>query len=158
MLGKILFATTLATGLLVFSPTGVLAHTDEYLDTQSAPHGGQVRMAGNYHFELVVARDSKEAKDNPVFVYVTDHAGAPVPTTQAKGTVTLLSGKTKATVTLVPDGDNRLKGSGTYASTSQLKAVVSVTLAGKAAEQARFTPLAKSPASAAKDHAGHQAH
>jgi hypothetical protein len=38
-----------------------LAHTDDFLDTQKAPNGGQQRMAGAYHFELVVAKDSKEA-------------------------------------------------------------------------------------------------
>ncbi len=131
-----------AAGLFALSGGTALAHTDEYLDTQQAPNGGQLRMAGVYHFELVVAKDSKEAKDNPVVVYVTDHAGTKVPTAGAKGTVTILSGKAKATVNLAPDGDNRLKGSGTYASTPDMKAVVSVTLAGKAAEQARFTPLA----------------
>lgn len=131
-----------AAGLFALSGGTAQAHTDEYLDTQQAPNGGQLRMAGVYHFELVVAKDSKEAKDNPVVVYVTDHAGTKVPTAGAKGTVTILSGKAKATVNLAPDGDNRLKGSGTYASTPDMKAVVSVTLAGKAAEQARFTPLA----------------
>jgi len=119
-----------------------LAHSDEVLDTQKAPNGGQLRMAGIYHFELVVVRDSKEARDNPVVVFVTDHAGAKVPTVGAGGTVTILAGKQKTSVKLVPDGDNRLKGVGKYASTPDMKAVVSVTVAGKPAEQARFTPLA----------------
>ncbi len=126
----------------LFTGSAAFAHSDEYLDTQKAPNGGQLRMAGAYHFELVVAKDSKEAKDNPVTVYVTDHAGAKVPTVGAGGTVTILAGKAKSTVSLAPDGDNRLKGVGKYASTADMKAVVSVTVAGKAAEQARFTPLA----------------
>lgn len=132
--------------------TAALAHSDEYLDTQAAPNGGQLRMAGNYHFELVVTKDSKEVKENPVTVYVTDHAGTKVSTVGAGGTATLLSGKNKVAVKLAPDGDNRLKGVGNYASNPQLKAVISITLAGKAAEQARFTPLA-----AVKDeHADHK--
>ncbi len=122
--------------------TAALAHSDEYLDTQKAPNGGQLRMAGAYHFELVVAKDSKEAKDNPLVVYVTDHAGTKVSTVGAGGTATVLAGKAKATMTLTPDGDNRLKGVGKYASAQDMKAVVSIALAGKAAEQARFTPLA----------------
>lgn len=126
----------------VFTGGAALAHTDEYLDTQKTPNGGQLRMAGVYHYELVVAKDSKEVKDNPVVVYVTDHAGAKIPTVGAGGTATILAGKAKLTVTLTPDGDNRLKGSGKYASSPDLKAIVSVTLAGKTAEQARFTPLA----------------
>lgn len=146
MFRKTLIAAAAAAGLFAVSTGAALAHSDEYLDTQQTPNGGQLRMAGIYHFELVVAKDSKEAKDNPVVVYVTDHAGTKVPTAGAKGTVTILSGKAKATVNLAPDGDNRLKGSGTYASTPDMKAVVSVTLSGKAAEQARFTPLVKAAA------------
>lgn len=136
----------------LFTGTAALAHSDEYLDTQKAPNGGQLRMAGVYHFELIVAKDSKEAKDNPVVVYVTDHAGTKVSTIGAGGTVTILAGKAKTTVPLAPDGDNRLKGVGKYASTPDMKAIVSITLAGKIAEQARFTPLAVSK----DEHTGHK--
>lgn len=114
---KILTTTVAATvaGLFALASINAMAHTDEYLDTQQAPNGGQLRMAGVYHFELVVAKDSKEAKNNPVIVFVTEHAGTKVSTAGAKGTVTILGDKTKTTVNLTPDGDNRLKGSGTYA-------------------------------------------
>lgn len=142
----------------LFAGSSALAHSDDILDTQKAPNGGQLRMAGAYHYELVVARDGKETQDKPVLVYVTDHAGAKIPTVGAGGTATLLAGKAKVTVTLVPDGDNRLKGVGKYASAPDMKAIVSITLAGKAAEQARFTPLAapKTIAAAADTHAGHK--
>lgn len=139
-----LFATLVSGG-------AALAHSDAHLKSLKAPNGGQLRMAGAHHYELVVARDSQDAQDKPVLVYVTDHAGAKVSTSGASGAATLLAGKAKATVALVPDGDNRLKGVGKYASTPDLKAVVSVTLAGQAAEQARFTPLAAAP-----DGHGHQ--
>ncbi|MCK6435102.1 MAG: hypothetical protein HUU30_17870 [Burkholderiaceae bacterium] len=119
-----------------------LAHDDATLDKQKSPHGGQVRMAGAYHFELVLAKDAQGAQDSPVVVYVTDHAGAQVPTAGATGSATLLSGKTKVAVKLTPDGDNRLKGMARYVAAPGIKAVVSVTLAGKAPEQARFTPMA----------------
>ena len=132
------------------------AHTDEALDAQASPHGVQTRMAGAYHFELVVARDAKAAAASPVVVHVTDHAGTKVSTAGAKGTVTLLGGKIKAAVTLAPDGDNRLKGSGAYVATPDLKAVVTITLPGKAPEQARFTPLAPAAGAAADPHAGHK--
>lgn len=136
----------------LFTGNAALAHNDEHFDSTKAPNGGQLRMAGTHHYELVVAKDSKEAQDKPVLVYVTDHAGAKVPTSGASGAATILAGKAKATVALVPDGDNRLKGVGKYASTPDMKAVVSVTLAGKATEQARFTPLAAAP----DGHAGHR--
>jgi hypothetical protein len=122
------------------SPT-LLAHTDEYLDTLKAPHGGQLRMSGIYHFELVVAKDNKEAKQSPVVVHVTDHAGVKIPTVGAGGTATLVAGKRKIRVKLVPDGDNRLKGAARYASTPDMEVVVSITLADRTAKQARFTPL-----------------
>ncbi|MBX3646863.1 MAG: hypothetical protein KIT42_08785 [Rhodocyclaceae bacterium] len=126
---------------LTFAAGGVLAHDDAYLDTQKAPNGGQLRMAGPNHYELVVVRDSKEAKENAVVVFVTDHAGQKVLTVGASGTATILAGKLKATSSLKPDGDNRMKGFAKYASTSDMKVVVSITLSGKPAEQARFTPL-----------------
>ena len=148
---------TAATLITAMTAPAVLAHSDEVLDTQNAPTGGQMRMAGVYHFDLLVAGDSKDVKENPVVVFVTDHAGAKISTVGAGGTATILSGKLKASVMLVPDGDNRLKGVGKYASTPDMKAVVSVTMAGKPAEQARFTPLAPmAPAAAAKD--GHMDH
>ena len=137
---KIFSITALVLGSLLAAGSA-LAHDDAYLDTQKAPHNGQLRMAGIYHFELVVDRSSAEAKEKPVTVYLTDHAGQKIPAAGATGSVTLLSGKTRTTVTLSPDGDNLLKGVGKYASTPDLKAIVSITPAGQAAAQARFTPL-----------------
>ncbi len=120
----------------------VYAHGDAPAEAAKAVNGGQVQEAGANHFELVLVKNSKEARDNPVLLYVTDATGKKLATVGATGTATLLAGKDKAVVTLAPDGDNRLKGSAKYASMPGLKAVVSVTLQGKAAEQARFTPLA----------------
>ncbi|MDD5324337.1 MAG: hypothetical protein PHR71_03335 [Polaromonas sp.] len=137
---KIFSIMALVLGALLAAGSA-LAHDDAYLDTQKAPHGGQLRMAGIYHFELVVDRTSPEAKEKPVAVYLTDHAGQKIPASGATGSATLLSGKTRTTVTLTPDGDNRLKGLGKYASTPDLKAIVSITPAGQGAAQARFTPL-----------------
>ncbi len=133
LVAGIVFATA-------FAPFA-LAHDDATLDKVKAPHGGQLRMAGANHYELVVVRDSKSAKENAVVVYVTDHAGTRIPTTGATGSVTLLSGKDKAVSALTPDGDNGMKGKAMYASTPDLKAVVKIKLAGQDEQQARFTPL-----------------
>ncbi|MDP2825714.1 MAG: hypothetical protein Q8O52_23890 [Sulfuritalea sp.] len=152
---KTLKALILAVAAL--AGTAALAHGDEVLGTQKAANGGQQRLAGAYHLELVVAKGGAEARDNPVVVHVTDHNGAKIPTVGAGGTATILAGKAKTSVMLVPDGDNRLKGTTRYASTPDMKVVVSVTLPGKTAEQARFTPLAPmAPPAAAKD--GHTDH
>lgn len=127
---------------LTFAAGAVLAHDDAYLDTQKAPNGGQLRMAGPYHYELVMAKDAREPKENAIVVYVTDHAEQKLTTAGAKGSATILAGRLKSTVTLQPDGDNRMKGVAKYASVPDTKVVVSITLAGKQPEQARFTPLA----------------
>ena len=127
---------------LTIAAGAALAHDDAYLDTQKAPNGGQLRMAGPYHYELVVVKDSRETKEHPVMVYVTDHAGNKVSSAGATGTATLMSGKLKASAALKPDGDNRMRGMAKYASAADLKVVVSLAFPGKPAEQARFTPLA----------------
>ncbi|TFH08778.1 MAG: hypothetical protein E4H07_07215, partial [Nitrosomonadales bacterium] len=60
---RIIFLTVIA---LIFS-TPVWSHTDDYFDSVDAPHGGQMRMAGPYHLEIVT-------KDKEIALYVTDHA------------------------------------------------------------------------------------
>lgn len=136
----------------LFGCTAALAHTDDYLDTMKAPNGGQLRMAGAYHFELLVAKRADGGQDQPVTVFLSGHDGVKVSSAGASGSATILSGKQKTVIPLKPDGDNRLKGAGKYMSSPDMKVVVSVTLPGKTAEQARFTPLALDQ----HDHAGHQ--
>jgi len=152
-MSKIRFLTAVAF-VLATSATSVHAHDDAYLDTQQAPHGGQLRMAGAYHPELVVDKSTPQAADKTVVVYVTDHAGQKVSTDGATGNATILAAKGKASVALVPDGDNRLKGTGRYASTADMKAIISFTAKGQPPETARFTPLLK----AMPGDAGHHNH
>ena len=131
--------------LALFFSQGAFAHSDEYLDTQTAPHGGQLRMVQQYHYELVV-------KANEVSVYVTDHGGKKIDTRGATGTATLLSGKSKANVKLSPAGDNQMKGSGQFALAPDMKVVVSIALAGQTALQGRFTPMQKAPSASSTAH------
>lgn len=138
--------------LAALGPGAAYAHDDTWLDAQHAPNGGQLRMAGPYHYELVVARDATAAKDSPLVVHVTDHAGAPVPTAGAAGSAIVQAGREKANITLQPDGANRMRGRGRYTAAAGMKVVVSITLAGARAQQARFTPAEGRPA-----HAGHGA-
>ena len=35
------------------------AHDDATLDAMAAPHGGQLRMSGAWHLELVLAKDAR---------------------------------------------------------------------------------------------------
>lgn len=140
---KVSVLATVALGLFAFAGH-VRAHGDEiHADALKSANGGQVQVAGANHFELVVAKTSKDDGDNPVVVYLTDGKGKKLPSANASGSATLLSGKDKTVVTLSPDGDNRMRGVGKYAPTPGMKAIVSITLPGKSAEQARFTPLAR---------------
>ncbi len=134
-------STLVAAITLAAGTTSAFAHGEENHDTLKAAHGGQLGVAGSQSYELVIAKDAKEGQDAPVLVYVTDHAGKVVPTAGATGSATILAGKSKSTVSLQPDGDNRMKGTGKYVATADMKVVVSITLAGKQPEQTRFVPL-----------------
>lgn len=137
---------------LMFVGNGAFAHDDTTLDKNGGSHGGQLRMAGSYHFELVTAKDSKEAKDNPVTVYLTNHADQYIPTAGASGTATILAAKSKIVVPLAPAGGNKLAGVGRYVSDPQMKVVVSVTFPDGKTEQARFTPQTPAAPDGHRDH------
>ena len=126
--------------VLLSAATPGFAHGDAKHDTAAAPHGGQMRAAGAFHFELVVDAKAGASKAAPLLVYVTDHDGKKAVLTGATGSATLLSGSSKTTVLLNPEGDNRMKGIGAYSAAPGMKVIVSITLPGQAAAQARFTP------------------
>ena len=141
-----------AAGLL---STAAFAHTDEYLDTVVGPNGGQLRMAGAYHFELVLAKDAKAGAPSAVKLYLLDHGNNPQPAKDAKATVLIVSGKTKAKTELTPQGDNLLAGSAAYTAAEDLKAVVNISIKtehGEVTEQAMFTPFKPVPAKAEAEH------
>ena len=125
-----------------------IAHTDEYLDTVQAPNGGQLRMAGSYHYELVVGAEGAGAQARTLVVYVTDHGDAKIGTAGAEGSVVVLSQGRKTKADLQPDGENRLKGVATFTPAPDMKVVVAVRLAGQPPAQARFMPLKLRPATA----------
>lgn len=147
-----LISSLVLSATLLFAGAGAYAHDDATLDKMKTQNGGQHRMAGPYHFELLVDKNNKEAKDSPVTVYLTDHGAKKIPAAGASGTATILAGKSKVTVPLTPAGDNKLTGIGKYVSDANMKVVVSVVFPDKKTEQARFSPLA---AGHAEDHMHH---
>lgn len=155
------FAAALATALICALGTPIAsAHDDAYLDTVKTPHGGQLRMAGPLHLELVLDKNGSELKERTVSVYIADHADQPISAKGAKGSITLLAGKVKVSGDLKVDGDNRLTGKLKYAAVPGIKAVVTVTMPGQSPQQARFTPMTSTtkPEHAHDDHAhdGHE--
>jgi len=129
-MATVLISATLAVSL----PAG--AHTEEYFDSINAPHGGQMRMAGPYHLELV-------AKEKEIVLYVTDHSDRKISTEGgiAKATIQVGKAKAKTSIKLEPAGENTLKGAGDFAVTPETLIVVFLKLPEYEAYSARFAPL-----------------
>ncbi len=117
---------------LVFALALALAASAD--ERTSGPNGGQVKDTGRYHLELVV-------KENVLTVYVTGAKDAKVATKGASGSAIVLTGKSTVNVKLEPVGENALAGPVKFESTPDMKVVVTLTLPGQSAMQARFTPL-----------------
>ncbi len=127
-----LLKTTLFAAALVMAGHA-FAHSDEYLDSQATPHGGQIRMTDNYHLELL-------AKDGELTVYVMNHSNEAQPSDGMQASATVLSGDAKTEVKLEPAGDNILKGTADFKTSDDMKVVLVVT---PAPQTARFTPMQK---------------
>lgn len=114
-----------------------VAHTDEYLATVEAPHGGQLRAAGPFHLELV-------AKDGELTLYVTDHGDKPIPTHGGQGKANIQVGKDgkRQSVTLEPIFGNMMRARGDFQITPETSVAVLLAIPGHATQGTRFTPLA----------------
>ncbi|SEL05172.1 hypothetical protein [Nitrosovibrio tenuis] len=142
-LATVLISTTLAVSL------PVSAHTEQHFDNITTPHGGQMRMAGPYHLELVT-------KDKEIVLYVTDHGDNNVATEGGVGKASIQVGKAKpkTSVKLEPAGDNMLRGSGDFSVTPDTAIIVFLKLPEYEAQSARFTPLKPKAKPAKKSQAG----
>lgn len=118
--------------LALSSPAG--AHTDEYFESVEAPHGGQLRMTGPYHMELV-------AKGGDLTVYVTDHADNAISVDGGLAKANIENGSTRTQVNMHPVGNNILRGVGTFSLTSSTVVVVFIKLPNQDGYAARFMPL-----------------
>jgi len=114
------------------------AHTDEFFESVEAPHGGQLRMTGPFHMELV-------AKDGDLTVYVTDHADNTISVDGGLAKATIETGSTRMQVHLHPVGNNMLKGSGTFSLTPTTVVIVFMKLPNQDGYAARFMPLKPKP-------------
>jgi hypothetical protein len=133
-ISTILFGSAFAFTFTVALPAG--AHTEEYFDSKESTHGGQTRMAGPYHLELVV-------KDKEIILYVMDHADRNLSTEGGAGKATVQIGKAKnkTSVKLEPAGNNMLKGTGDFVVSPEAVVTVFVELPEQEVTAARFTPL-----------------
>jgi hypothetical protein len=128
-------ATVLISAALVVS-VPASAHTEEHFDAIDTPHGGQMRMAGPYHLELVT-------QEKDIVLYVTDHGDNKVSTEGGVGKASFQVGKAKPkdSIKLEPAGDNTLKGTGDFKLTPETTIVVFVKLPDQEPQSTRFTPL-----------------
>jgi len=120
-------------GMLALSTTG-WAHTDEYFEFVQAPHGGQLRMTGPFHLELV-------AKEGDLTIYVTDHAENAISADGGLAKATVETGPSRTQVHLHPVGGNVLKGSGSFPLTPETVVIVFLKLPNQDGYAARFMPL-----------------
>ena len=100
--------------------------------SRPGPNGGKLADAGRYHLELVV-------KPAEMRLYVTGGRDAKVDTQGAEANATVLAGKEKSTVKLVPAEGNALAGNGAFNPKSAMTVVVTLTLAKQPPVQARFS-------------------
>ena len=124
----------LVCGMTLSLSLSVGAHTDEYFESVQAPHGGQLRMTGPFHMELI-------AKDGDLTVYVTDHADNPISVDGGLAKANIENGPTRMQVNMHPVGNNMLRGSGTFSLTPTTVVVVFMKLPNQDGYAARFTPL-----------------
>jgi hypothetical protein len=103
-------------------------------DTPRAAHKGDVRMAGPFWLELVVAKGS-------LTVYVADRSGAPVDTSGCKGAATAHTDGKATRIELRPAGANRLAGKGKLRLKHSTVVFVTAALRGEKRYRAVFRPL-----------------
>jgi hypothetical protein len=116
----------IAVTLSLFSSLA-LAHGDT-----PAKHQGVIAEAASGDLaELSVA-------GNMLMLYLSDHQGQAINSAGAVAEVTLLSSSGKQVLKLLPAGDNALMAQEAYSAPAGTKALVKLTLPGKAAEQFRF--------------------
>jgi hypothetical protein len=115
----------------LFLPAAVLAHGD-----RSGPNGGVLEDAGTYHVELVMKADELRA-------FVTGAGGVKVDTKGAEASATVLAGREKLTLKLVPAGGNALAAGGKFDTRAGAKVVLSLALPGQPAVSGRFSIPAK---------------
>jgi len=131
-------------------PTAALAHSNEYLATIKGDHGGLLRMAEMYHFELMV-------KNGEVQAWVTDHGDTPQSTQGADASLRVITGTQAMTVKLNPAGANELVGKDSrIRPAAGTRIILSVTMKGQKPLQVRYV-LSDSNADHA-DHTGHADH
>jgi hypothetical protein len=137
------FHAVVATMLLLGMPLApVHAHDPAALDSLPSVHGGQVRMAGPFHVELVILGREAAQRDRLVLVYLQDHMFEDVSSDGLKGIARFLDGQRVATVSLIPIEANGFSGRGAFDISPSVTAEISITDKDGEVWSATYTPFA----------------
>lgn len=128
-------STTRRTVMRVVAAALTLSASRQSLASNTiGPNGGQRTDLAGGHAELV-------AQDNELRLYLSDNNYRPRSAEGATAQATVLAAGKQATVTLLPDGPDMLRGQGDFTAAKGMRVVVVLTLPGAKPAQARFTPL-----------------
>ncbi|WP_373974644.1 hypothetical protein NT239_13570 [Chitinibacter sp. SCUT-21] len=114
---------------LSFSLASALSMAD---GTMTPAHGGVMSEAKSG------TRAELSTAGNMLMAYLTSHSNEAIATKGAVAELTLLNGTEKQEVKFMPSGANSLMAQGKYKAVAGTKALLKVTLPGKATEQFRF--------------------
>ena len=101
-------------------------------------HGGDLRLAGPFWLELVVAKGS-------LTVYVTDRSGTPIDASTGKGTAVIHTDGKSTRVELKPGGRDQLVGKSRFKVKRTTVIFVTAALRGEKAHTALFRPFESAP-------------
>ena len=125
------------------SPAGTraIASSADPGDPVQAPrpaHGGDLRLAGPFWLELVVAKGS-------LTLYVSNRSGAPIDASTGKGTAVIHTDGKSTRVELKPGGGNKLVGKGRVKVKRTTVIFVTAALRGEKAHRGVFRASESSP-------------
>jgi len=110
------------------------AHPGSLAQAPRAAHGGDLRLAGPFWLELVVAKGS-------LTVYVSNRSGAPIDASTGKGTAVVHTDGKSTRIELKPGGGDRLVGKGRVKVKRTTVIFVTAALRGEKAHRAVFRPF-----------------
>src|SRR5215475_10626586 len=108
------------------------------VQTPRPAHGGDLRLAGPFWLELLVAKGS-------LTVYVSDRNGTPIDASTAKGSAVIHTDGKSTRVELNPGGGERLVGKGRVKIKRTTMIFVTTVLRGEKAHRAVFRPFESAP-------------
>jgi len=116
----------------------IVSSADPTVQAPRPAHGGDLRLAGPFWLELVVAKGS-------LSLYVSNRSGAPIDASTGKGAAVIHTDGKSTSVELKPGGGNTLVGKGRLKVKRTTVIFVTAALRGEKAHKAVFRPFESAP-------------